>query len=104
MDQDPPSMCRCTCHNSYLDKNYVPPKCYCYCSIKKDVKTNSWISVKDQLPMHDQFVLSHKRQIFRPFVLRFFIDDDQYYFMWPDLKGQVLNITYWMPLPEPPNE
>jgi len=64
---------------------------------------NEWISVKDRLPEHNQFVLcvgTSKNMA----VLRCDLDMNNYVFMFPDLKHQVKGVTHWMPLPEPPNE
>lgn len=69
--------------------------------------TWTWISVKDVLPSHDQLVLAVPKNINCPAVLRFQEGSGSgngYLFMWPDLKGQVLNISHWMPLPQPPKE
>lgn len=66
-----------------------------------------WISVKDRLPEDHQLVLAVPENIACPVVLRFHMDErsfDGYLFMMPDMKSQVLNISYWRPLPEMPNE
>lgn len=65
---------------------------------------SEWISVKDRLPKHDQIVLCHCHQIKTPAVLRFQCDENDYLWMWPNLRGQVLNVIYWQPLPTPPTE
>jgi len=65
-----------------------------------------WISVKDKLPSHHQLVLAIPKNVACPVVLKFEAgagSGNGYLFMLPDLTGQVLNISHWMPLPELPN-
>lgn len=71
---------------------------------KEKIIMNDWISVKDRLPNNDEIVLAHCHQIQTPAVLRFQHDKNDYLWMWPNLIGQVLNVTHWMPLPEPPKD
>lgn len=65
---------------------------------------NEWISVKDKFPEHDDIVLAHCRGIKTPAVLKFHCNENDYLWMWPNLIGQVLGISHWMPLPEPPKD
>ncbi len=67
-----------------------------------------WISVKDDLPEHNQFILASDKKgsmmVVRCDIHQngdIFID---YVFMMTDLKRQVIEISHWMPLPAPPTE
>ncbi len=60
-----------------------------------------WISVKDDLPVHESFVLCCIKG-YMPRVALFHCDDD-YLFLNPDcMRVQFKDITHWMPLPENP--
>ena len=63
---------------------------------------NNWISVKNELPKHESFVLVTTLG-YIPRVASFHLDNDQYYFLSPDcMRIQFRGITHWMLLPNPP--
>lgn len=64
---------------------------------------NEWISVKDRLPKEGQSVLCCNSQISYKKVYErgIFYDGDTHCY-YP--IGKVENVTYWMPLPEPPKD
>lgn len=66
----------------------------------------AWISVKDGLPEHNQFILASD-EAGNMMVVRCDIHRNgnkviDYVFMMTDLTRQVIGISHWMPLPEPP--
>ena len=64
--------------------------------------TAHWISVKDRLPQVKEDVLiydSHHRNIYKAW----YIGDIDVWFS-NEYLPQFINITHWMPLPEPPKE
>ena len=71
--------------------------------VRNAVYRNEWISVKDCLPEHNQFVL-----VIIPCeimaVARCDISLGNYVFMSLDLRHQIPKVTHWMTLPEPPKE
>ena len=63
---------------------------------------SEWISVKDMLPQVKEDVLiydSHHRNIYKAW----YIGDIDVWFS-NEYLPQFINITHWMPLPEPPKE
>jgi len=67
---------------------------------------NGWISVKDRLPEHNQFVLASDKNG-NMMVVRCDINRNgenliDYVFMMTDLTRQVIGVSHWMPLPEMP--
>ena len=63
---------------------------------------SEWISVKDRLPQVKEDVLiydSHHRNIYKAW----YIGDIDVWFS-NEYLPQFINITHWMPLPEPPKE
>ena len=83
----------------------------CYANTKRlwSKTETSWISVKDRLPEHEQYVLAavfnRKMQVTR-FILdgQPFSEATEYFFMWCDMHAQLPNVTHWMPLPLPPTK
>ena len=72
-----------------IDPESMPPK-------------EEWISVKDRLPKVKDDVLiydSHHRNIYKAW----YIGDIDVWFS-NEYLPQFINITHWMPLPEPPKE
>lgn len=74
--------------------------------LKKSIK---WISVKDRMPDNEQFVLiiaSGKPRenitLENAVVLAEYGSEGWILEMWPEWSDP--NVTYWMPLPEPPKE
>ena len=67
---------------------------------------SEWISVKEKLPDHLQIVLAINLNDTMAVVrCDHHVNGSKlidYVFMWPDLRFQFMNITHWMPLPEPP--
>ena len=67
---------------------------------------NKWISVKDRLPDHNQYVLIIRcigGKFFKPNVAKFKWNKFYPLIKITGLKFNSENITHWMPLPEPPN-
>jgi hypothetical protein len=82
----------------------------------------TWISVKDQLPEEDQFVLVISKNDNQMFVVQFYtsqkisnsapiilnweilFSDEEMDIRITRVIGYILNVTHWMPLPEPPQE
>lgn len=62
---------------------------------------SKWISVKDRLPQHNEFVLCVGTSGIME-VLRCDLGLNNYVFMNLNLSHQVIGITHWMPLPAPP--
>ena len=62
-----------------------------------------WISVKDRLPEDDQTVFGHRigRQAALPIICYYDKEENGFVplFTW---QAFVVEIDYWMPLPEPP--
>ena len=64
---------------------------------------SQWISVKDKLPTHNEWVLAFDGS--KMGVCWADISSYDYLFMFGmDSTQQFKRVTYWMPLPEPPNE
>ncbi len=67
-----------------------------------------WISVKDRLPKNEEYVLVYDKSDGDINIMEFNITDDKrrriqkWYFDDPYGCPQHENLTYWMPLPEPP--
>ena len=66
-----------------------------------------WISVKDRLPLNEEWVLccdnAHQNTNYKFFVAR--LSSDRKYWEGPsdfDIYKPLENVTHWMPLPEPP--
>lgn len=55
-----------------------------------------WIPVEERLPKDQQTVIAFGPGVNEPEALEFFEGD------WFDETGPVMDITHWMPLPEPP--
>ena len=67
---------------------------------------SEWISVKDKIPEHNQFVLGCSKGG-NMIVARCDLHINgqhllDYVFMSTNLTHQITGITHWMPLPEPP--
>ncbi len=62
---------------------------------------NKWISVKDRLPENKQIVLVVD-EFQEMAVCGIKIYPDVYIFMLHNTSKQIIEVTHWMPLPEPP--
>lgn len=69
---------------------------------------DAWISVRDKMPEHDQFVLASNKNgimaVLRCDLHRNGYEIIDYVFMNLSLTRQITGITHWQPLPEPPKE
>jgi len=64
---------------------------------------NKWISVKDKLPENNQTVLVWFCCLYAEYRICFYFKNSFYHNSISD-KNLSKYITYWMPLPEPPNK
>lgn len=72
-------------------------------AIKKNMKSDKWISVEDSLPGKNEFFLG----ICQPGLIDIFKCEEvenNYVFMRTDCRNPVKGITHWMELPESPYE
>ena len=69
-----------------------------------DLLPSEWISVEDRLPSKGDVVMVYREAGTIPG--SFYIDTGAYGFyvdeVWGDRENDNWNVTYWMPLPEPP--
>lgn len=66
---------------------------------QEDKPSYGWISVKDRLPDKDGSYIVHSGRSGTVFAAHFWARDNR----WSG-RGLNLNITHWMPLPDPPKE
>lgn len=59
---------------------------------------NDWISVKDRLPEYDEPVFGYDGELADMGIVNYL--NGEFF----DLYGDDMNVTHWMPLPEPPKE
>ena len=59
-----------------------------------------WISVKDRMPLEDVEVLGYSPHPISPIMIVMYLENLG--LGWCNGEDQFLEITHWMPLPEPP--
>lgn len=76
-------------------------QCIGYCSydISNAPKIGQWINVKNEMPdEYNPYVIGFSQDEFDVEIVGY----EQDFGEWRDKNGKPHNITYWMPLPEPP--
>lgn len=66
---------------------------------------SEWISVKDKLPPHEEYILiyeSYKEMTFEYYSLAYYDETKKKFFNASDASDETP--THWMPLPSSPNE
>jgi hypothetical protein len=88
---------------------------YCDCVKREWLKDNQWISVEDELPPKEEFVkIKAEKQIFpvidgctrvvyKSVIRKALISEEDIWYLAGN-KGELLDVKYWMPLPEPPEK
>ena len=62
---------------------------------------NEWINIKDRLPDMGGYYLCFNNNNL-PFIAAFFFYVNEKHPCFKNSKGNKLNVTHWMPLPDPP--
>ena len=82
-------------------KKYGNPQCIGYCAydVSNVPKSNPWICAKNSVPGDtDPRVIGFDESAFDVVIANY----DEQFKEWRDDEGRIHNITYWIPLPEPP--
>lgn len=94
-------VCAARIGNEDYMKKYGNPQCIGYCAydVSNAPKSSPWICAKNSVPGDtDPRVIGFDESTFDVFIANY----DEQFKEWRDDEGRIHNITYWMPLPEPP--
>lgn len=94
-------VCAARIGNEDYMKKYGNPQCIGYCAydVSNAPKSSQWICAKNSVPGDtDRRVIGFDESAFDIVIANY----DEQFKEWRDDEGRTHNITYWMPLPEPP--